>query len=76
MPPSMGGGEVGPTAMRLVERSEFTGVQQPEIIAECVYRWLQFRHSGCQRGLLTVIKYYEDQNRHGKLTAFLRKVAA
>lgn len=76
MPPSMGGGVVGSTAMRLIERSEFQGVEQPEVIAECVVRWVLHRHSGCQRGIMAVTKYYEDQNRHGKLTKFLKKVVA
>lgn len=74
LPPSLGGGGISGNAMKLMQRPEFKGVGQPEFIAECVVRVLTKKDERARSGLRAVVKYYEEGNRFGKLTRFLRKV--
>ena len=74
MPPSLGGGEVTATAMKLLQRSEFKNVPQPELIAECVVRVVKRRDEKARSGLRGVINYYRKANRFGSLVKMLEKV--
>jgi hypothetical protein len=74
MPPSLGGGEVSTTAMKLLKRTEFKKVPQPELIAECVVRVVRNNDSKARSGLRGVINYYTKENRFGSLVQMLRKV--
>ena len=74
VPPSLGGGEVGSTAMALLNRIEFKGVPQPELIAECVVRVVKQKSDKCRSGLRGVISFYVRERKHPALVEFLRKV--
>ena len=75
MPPSLGGGEVSATAMKLLQRSEFASVPQPELIAECVVRVVRDGDEDARSGLRATMNFYRSQDRFPKLMSFLKKVA-
>ena len=76
MPPSLGGGEVGTTAAKVLNRSEFRGVPQPELIAECVVRVIRDKCAKCRSGLRATMSFYRREKKHPKLIEFLQKVYA
>lgn len=73
MPPSVGG-EVGTTATKLAQRSEFDGVPQPETVAELIVRVVKTNNDKARSGLRGVLSAYRNMPERRRLVAMIEKV--
>ncbi|MGL4557145.1 MAG: hypothetical protein ACRCV5_06560, partial [Afipia sp.] len=60
--------------MKLLQRSEFEGVPQPELIAECIVRVLKDRDQKARSGLRGAMNYYRVTGSRPAFAAFLKKI--
>jgi hypothetical protein len=73
MPPVIGG-EVSTTATKLLQRSEFDGVPQPEVVAELLVRLIKNNDDKARSGLRGCLSVYRTIPARAPLVAMIEKV--